>query len=127
MQQVSKAKIIQLLKGSLAGIIIMALTVIGSVLLLYKGGINNSAYMPLLIACAVFSGLSAGFFGTRNIKKNGLINGALSSIIPSFIMFSATTLASSFEPINLFLTIVVIIGGAIGGILAVNTKNKKRK
>lgn len=127
MQQVTKAKIMHILKGSLAGLIVMLLAVFCSVMILLKGGVNSRFYMPLLIGCAVISGLTAGFIGTRKIKKNGLINGGLSSVIPSVIMFTAASLASSFEPVNLVLIIIVTVGGIIGGIIAVNTKNKKRK
>ena len=127
MQQATKTKLIQLAKGSLSGILILILSVMGSVLFLYKGGINSSGYLPLLLICALLCGMSAGFIGTKNIRKQGLINGVLSSVIPSVLMLLAVSLAASFNPINLIIMILVITGGALGGIFAVNIKHKKRK
>ncbi len=127
MQQGIKNNLIQLLKGSMIGIIVMVLAIFSTVLSLYKGGISNGVYMPLLIICAILSGGSGGFFSAKSARKNGLINGILSSIIPGIILFLVISVITTFEPINIALIMIVLAGGASGGILAVNTKIKKRK
>lgn len=116
-----------IVKAAVAGAVISA-----SFLLLFSfvlskkdlplGFINH--FTSFLIALASFS---AGYIAAKNIKQRGMAVGAGCGIV-IFVITALISFLNSFE-IGLLAAIklaVSAVSGAIGGILGVNTKRKRK-
>ena len=81
-----------------------------------------------MIVSVIFSGALSGYICSLKIRKNGLTVGLLSTVIPIFILL--ITMAIANNGFNIFMIIpcaIMLVFGATGGVLAVNTKHKTKK
>ena len=87
-----------------------------------------SVYVPAGIAFALLSGLAGGFATVRPIKQKGVPYGALSGFIASLFCSAVLFIVNGSKAgSGLFvLAGIMILGGAAGGIGAVNLKVKKK-
>ena len=115
------------IKGGIIGTLAFIIETIFIVIIAMKSSMDQKMYLPTLIVCILISGLISGFAGTVNIKKSGLKNGFISSIIPSIMILISLCLFSKCICIgNILSVFIVIFGGLTGGILAVNIKRKSK-
>lgn len=117
-----------IIKGSVIGVIVLAVSIItvGSIIL--KTTVNSKYYLPIFTLCLVLSGLLSGLTASINQKSKGLINGISASLLPAIAAFTAASITEkSIIAANLIVPAIVIISGAIGGITAINMKIKRKR
>jgi len=128
MQQNNNTKYINIIKGSLAGVILLVVAIALSAFAVYKGNISEKAYIPLMILSVILSGAISGFISTTKTRKNGLTNGLIASLPISVILLIVMSVANSaFDIFMLIPCVLMVISGGAGGIAAVNTKHKIKK
>ena len=113
--------------GSVVGAALCA-TLLGAFALAFvsSGHIPQNLISPMMLALSVLSSFAAGFVTAKISRKRGLAYGALSGLL-LFVLFLVSGLIASHEPISITAGIrmaVMVISGAIGGLLAVSKKSK---
>ncbi len=117
--------IISIIKGTAISFFttVIALTLF-AVLLTYTN-LSEDTIKPVIITVTGISILIGSSFGTRKIKKNGLITGAIIGSLYILIIYIISSALSSDFSLNLISAIMIlvgIIGGILGGIIGVNVK-----
>lgn len=84
--------------------------------------------MPAGIVTAVISGFAGGFASLRPIKQKGVLYGTLCGIISSVLCMAILFVINGNKAGNgIFIFMAaMILGGAAGGVSAVNLKIKKK-
>ena len=115
--------IIRIVKGSLFAIILTFIFLFIFATILTYSNIPESTITPIVIIITAISILIGSAKSTRNINKNGMINGGMVGLIyitflyvSSSIVFSGLQL--SFK--SIIMIISAILAGIIGGIIGVN-------
>lgn len=94
-------------------------------MLLVKTNISENMINGVIIVISSISILIGASVSTIKFKKNGLINGAIISILYISILYILSSLANNSFEINkssIFMIIFGLILGIIGGIIGVNFK-----
>lgn len=119
---------VRILIGSAVSAVIFFVLLALFALFSLKNGTNGSVYVPAGIAFALLSGLAGGFATVRPIKQKGVPYGALSGFIASLFCSAVLFIVNGSKAgSGLFvLAGIMILGGAAGGIGAVNLKVKKK-
>ena len=113
----------RIFKGSIVSIIItIMLLAIFAVVLTYTNLNENSIPVTIIIISGI-SILIGSRLSTTNIKKNGILNGAMVGAIYIFSLYIISSIITSNFIINQFSIIMIITAiftGSIGGIFSVN-------
>lgn len=90
------------------------------------GYIPQFAINPIVIAVSALSAFAAGFFAAKVSGKNGLLFGALSGLLLFALFLLAGVAVFQGAPVMTTLTrfAVMVLAGAIGGLLSVSKKSK---
>ncbi|QEY34075.1 TIGR04086 family membrane protein [Caproiciproducens galactitolivorans] len=118
-----KAIVIGSVTGALLSAILLGLAALGFV---SAGNFSHNVISPMMIALSVLAAFAAGFLTAKVSRKRGLAYGALSGLL-LFILYLIAGLVASNEPVSFtagMRMIVMILSGAIGGLLGVNKKSK---
>lgn len=115
--------------GTVVGAVLCA-ALLGAFALAFvsAGHIPQNLISPMMLGLSVLSSFASGFVTAKISHKRGLAYGALSGLL-LFALFLISGLIASHEPVSLTAGIrmlVMVISGAIGGLLAVS-KNSKVK
>jgi putative membrane protein (TIGR04086 family) len=105
--------------GLAAGIIFLFLC---ACVLVFSNISENMAQVFVYISCGI-GALSCGFLSVRKIRKKGLLHGLFAGVIYFIVLFGIGGLSGggiSFHANGAIQLIVSVIGGSLGGILAVN-------
>lgn len=88
---------------------------------------QKSVYYIILTVLGI-SSLCGGYIIGKKEKKNGLVVGVVYNILPCVIILLVSLLLNSFAfNYRLLVTaLIMLIFSAVGGITAVNTRNKSR-
>ncbi len=93
-----------------------------------KTGINASTYMPAGFFIGALSGLIGGFVAAKSVKQKGIVCGASSGLIASvfcsLVMFFVNSNKAG-TGVFIFMA-AMLLGGAAGGIAAMNLRIKKK-
>ena len=104
--------------------ILLILLLIFAALLTYTA-IQENVINPVIIVITGVSILVGSSISTLKIKKNGLINGLLVGLIYIITIYVISSIACAGFKINLYATIMIIVGaimGMVGGVIGVNLK-----
>lgn len=118
-----RAIVIGSVVGALLSAILLGLAALGFV---SAGNIPQNVISPMMLALSVLGAFTAGFVTAKVSHKRGLAYGAISGLL-LFILYLVSGLAASNEPVSFtagMRMIVMILSGAIGGLLGVNKKSK---
>lgn len=114
--------------GSAVSVILYFVLIAFYALAAFKTGLSSSLYMPIGVVLGALSGLVGGFVAVKPIMQKGIVFGALSGLI-SAIICSAVTFAvngnKAGNGIFIFMA-AMLLGGAAGGVAAMNLKLKKK-
>ncbi len=116
---------IRILKGSITAIILTLILLLIFAALLTYTAIQENVINPVIIVITGVSILVGSSISTLKIKKNGLINGLLVGLIYIITIYVISSIACAGFKINLYATIMIIVGaimGMVGGVIGVNLK-----
>lgn len=124
--QINENKTIKnIIKGTgIALITTVILLLIFSIILTYTN-IEESVINPVIMIVTAISILLGSSLGNIKIKKNGLINGGIIGaiyIITIYLISSILNWKFSLNIQSIFMIIIAIVFGILGGILGVNRK-----
>ena len=122
------SKYLYLFKGVIFGLISLITAVLLSTLFIYKSNLSDKFYIPLMLASVVLSGFVSGYLSVMKIRKNGLMNGAVSTVASVVVLFIAMSVANrGFNFLMIIPCLILVVSGTLGGIAAVNIKHKNKK
>lgn len=122
------SKYLCLFKGVISGLISLISAVLLSALFIYKSNLSDKFYIPLMLASVVLSGFVSGYLSVMKIRKNGLMNGAVSTVASVIVLFIAMSVANrGFNLLMIIPCLILVVSGTLGGIAAVNIKHKNKK
>lgn len=113
--------------GSFAGIISCALLLIICALALTKSsGIPHLAVSPLVMIVAGMGAFIGGYVSALISKQNGMMCGLICGFIMFLILFIASliTVRTALSMNTIVRLLLMLLTGAIGGILGVNKRKK---
>ena len=105
-------------------LITIIILLIFSIMLSYTN-LSENTMTPVIIIATALSILVGSSISTRNIKKNGMLNGGLIGIIYLSILYTISSILNWKFGLNLQSFIMIIAGsilGILGGIIGVNRK-----
>ena len=108
---------------------IAALLAIAGFVLLKLGQIQPSVTSGIVIVISALSALFSGLVVGRTAKQNGLILGGITGLLLSFLLLIASVSCGIFQFFTVSSVIrfaVMILAGALGGLLAVNKRSKTK-
>lgn len=123
----NNSNFIKILKGSVFSIILSLIMIFIFCLVLAYTNIRENTIAPVVITITAISIFIGSIISTRNINKNGLVNGgAVGLIYILFIYFLSSTIFSGFyfSTKSLIMIFFAILAGMIGGILGINIGKK---
>ncbi|MDD5953133.1 MAG: TIGR04086 family membrane protein [Oscillospiraceae bacterium] len=120
----SKPLLISLLCGSA---MIAVLLIAAGFVLLKVGNIQTQVTSSVAIVICAVSAVLSGWIVGRMTRKNGLILGSLTGLLLYFLLLVVSVSCGIFQLFTVSSVIrlaVMILGGALGGLLAVNRRSK---
>ena len=121
----SSRSMIKILKGSAISIAAtLVLLCIFAILLTYTN-LNESTLPTVVIVITMLSILIGSQIATGNIKKNGIMNGAMVGIIYILLIYLISSIVTKNFSLNKYSIIMIvasILTGGIGGIIGVNRR-----
>ncbi len=123
--ETSSNGIIKILKGSAISVVATLILLIIFALVLTYTNINENTMPTVVIIITGLSILIGSQIATRNIKKNGIINGALVGIIYIICIYLLSSIVTRNFSLNNYAIIMIatsVLIGGLGGIIGVNRK-----
>ena len=121
----TKSNFIRVIKGSAFAVVLtLILLLIYSAFLTYTK-LNESTMPVFIIGITAISILIGSLMSSVNIRKNGIVNGALVGLIYIVVIYLLSSIATKTFSLNMYSIIMIIIStvaGAIGGIIGVNKR-----
>ncbi len=121
----TKSNLIRVIKGSAFAVVLtLILLLIYSAFLTYTK-LNESTMPVFVIGITAISILIGSLMSSVNIRKNGIVNGALVGLIYIVVIYLLSSIATKTFSLNMYSIIMIIIStvaGAIGGIIGVNKR-----
>lgn len=111
-----------IIKGTLVAFFVTVITLMFFSMLLVYTDLSEETIKPVIITITGISILIGSSIGTKKLKKNGLINGAIIGILYILIIYIISSILNSNFAINLMSLIMIGIG-LIGGILGRNNRS----
>ena len=118
------------LKATGKGFLFIAIVFALAALLLTYTPMSESLISPLVILTSVISVIISGVSASRDIRRRGLLTGAIAGILYSVILYLFSSLAGesiAISPYILIMTVVSLFAGAVGGILGINLSGKRKR
>ena len=122
---ITQRKYLKIIKGSIIALILTIIMLTIYAALLANTNISENTMLPVLIGITGVSILIGSAIISTNIKKNGIINGALVGLIYILSLYILSSILTGIFILNInsiILIIVCIFTGIIGGIVGVNMK-----
>lgn len=121
----TKSNFIRVIKGSAFAVVLtLILLLIYSAFLTYTK-LNESTMPVFVIGITAISILIGSLMSSVNIRKNGIVNGALVGLIYIVVIYLLSSIATKTFSLNMYSIIMIIIStvaGTIGGIIGVNKR-----
>lgn len=111
-----------IIKGTLIAFFVTIIALMFFSILLVYTELSEETIKPVIITITGISILIGSSIGTKKLKKNGLINGAIIGILYILIIYIISSILNSNFAINLMSLIMIGIG-LIGGILGRNNRS----
>lgn len=111
--------IFSIIKGIVISFLFTAVSLIVFSLLLTYTNLSEDTIKPVIITLTGISILIGSSIGTRKLKKNGLLNGAIIGASYIILLYLISSIISSNFSLSI-MSLIMIIVGLIGGILRRN-------
>ena len=117
-----------ILIGSGIGVVVILLLLVLFSLILTISDFGSGVLMPMSTVCVGFGALAAGFAASKINGKNGFITGMMSGAVlyVLFLLISLIVSGGAISMVSFFRLIIMLVCSAIGGILGINLKRKKK-
>lgn len=91
--------------------------------------IPQAMISTLALVAGGLGGFISGFVASKLVRTRGLLVGLICGVVLFLIVLlaSVATLKTSFGPIIFVKMTVIVIASAIGGVLGVNSRSKRRR
>lgn len=116
-------------KGFAVGALVLLLTLSLFSIIIVKSDYSVKSLPIMTIVCCIMSTYIGGYWSSKFIKKRGLVVGIFTSVPLIILVIILATIANAGN-LNYFMIINIIlmlIFGAIGGIMSVNKSPKRHK
>lgn len=114
--------IVSIIKGIIISFLFTAISLIVFSLLLTYTSLSEDTIKPVIITLTGISILIGSSIGTRKLKKNGLLNGAIIGASYIILLYLISSIISSNFSLSI-MSLIMIIAGLIGGILRRNNRS----
>ncbi len=117
-----------ILYGVLAGIIVCLVCILLFAALLSSQNMPQAVIGPMATFAVSLGGLSGGFVCAKLTRENGMLNGLLCGAALALVMMlvSFGFSDSGLGIPALFKAVFILLASAIGGIMGVNTRSRKK-
>ncbi len=124
-----KKAVVSVIIGTLCGLAAAAVVLMIFAFITVKmQTVNDAVFLPVVIAAACIGAFCGGYISARINRNAGLVTGAASAVlIFAVILCISAALGAIPQAAAALRLAAMVISGAIGGILGVNKKRKKRK
>lgn len=115
----------KILKGSVISIVITLIALIIFASLLSYTNVAESTIPTVTIVITIISILIGSSLCMSNVKKNGILNGAVIGLIYILVIYLLSSILEGNFGLNTYSIIMMIgsvLAGALGGIIGVNKK-----
>lgn len=117
----------KIVKGSMIAIVITLVgLVIFSAILTYTK-VEETIILPVILSVTSISILLGSGIMASKIKKNGILNGGVIGLLYVLVLYLVSSLVGVGFSVNLntiFMIVISILAGMLGGIIGVNRKKK---
>lgn len=114
--------IVSIIKGIIISFLFTVISLIVFSLLLTYTSLSEDTIKPVIITLTGISILIGSSIGTRKLKKNGLLNGAIIGASYIILLYLISSIISSNFSLSI-MSLIMIIAGLIGGILRRNNRS----
>lgn len=114
--------------GVTAGLAVSLLVLLITAAVIVKSGrVPYPALVPAAIAAACIGAFSGGYTTARINRSFGLATGAFCGVIMYPVLLAlGAAFGGSFDPLSLLRLLLMTVSGAVGGVLGVNKRRKRR-
>ena len=130
-KQISENKnLISIFKGVVISLVTTFILLIIFAAILTFTNIQENTISPVVIIITAVSLLIGSTIGNRKIEKNGLLNGAMVGLIYILFLYLISSILNGNFSLNLASIIMIIVSiffGILGGVVAVNKKQKSEE
>lgn len=124
MENIKENKYMKILKGLLISFVITLIGIFIFSLILTYSNISESTIPMVIIAISFVSILIGSTISTRKVRKNGMINGGLIGGIYILMLYLISSIVNTGFNVNIYTIFMIVLGilaGLVGGILGINT------
>ena len=114
--------IVSIIKGIIISFLFTVISLIIFSILLTYTSLSEDTIKPVIITLTGISILIGSSIGTRKLKKNGLLNGAIIGASYIILLYLISSIISSNFSLSI-VSLIMIIAGLIGGILRRNNRS----
>ena len=122
------AMLTPVLIGAGIGVVVILLLLVLFSFLLTIRDFGPGAVMPMSTACVGFGAFASGFTASKINGKNGFMIGLFSGAVlyVLFLLVSLIVSGGAISLVSFFRLIIMLVCSAIGGIVGINFKRKKK-
>ncbi len=124
-----KKAVASLVAGTLGGLAATAVVLMIFAFITVKmQNVNYDVFLPVVIAAACIGAFCGGYLSARINRSAGLAIGAVSAVLIFAVLLCVSAALGAVPQAAAALRLAaMVISGAIGGVLGVNKRRKKRK
>ncbi len=125
----ARKKVISVAVGAICGVAAVLLVILLlSFITVKSGSVNYSLLIPFGIASACVGAFVGGLISARISGSAGMFIGALSGAVTAVLLLAAGSVFGVIpEAVSLLRFVLMILSGAIGGVVGVNGRRKRRR
>lgn len=115
----------KILKGSIISMLITIIALLIFASLLTYTSMSEATIPAVIIVTSIISILIGSTISMSNVKRNGILNGALIGLIYILAIYLLSSIIQGNFAVNAYSIIMIIgsvIAGAVGGIIGVNRR-----
>lgn len=125
----ARKKMISVLTGAISGsAVVLLIIVLFSFIIVKSENVNYSLLMPFGMAASCVGAFSCGFISARISGSAGMLIGAISGAVMFVLLLGLSVLLGILpEAVSLLRLVLMVLSGAIGGVVGVNRKRKRKR
>lgn len=124
-----KRRVLAVLIGAVCGsAVIVLLMLLFSLLIVKSGSLNAALLLPVCLLAMTAGMFTGGFITARISGSMGMLLGAAAGTVGFLLLLAVNALSGAApEVISLLRLAVMLFSGAVGGVIGINGKQKRRR